>query len=51
LVVPVPGTPTFDQILRDQPDLDLSRSNVGKIARKRVGGNRREIQIWIRFMF
>jgi hypothetical protein len=51
LVVPVPGALTFDQILRDRPDLDLSRSNAGKVARKRVGGNGREIQIGTRFIF
>jgi hypothetical protein len=42
---------TFDQILWDNPDLTISSSNFGKVTRKRVDGNGREIQIGIRFMF
>jgi hypothetical protein len=41
----------FDQILWDNPDLTISSSNFGKVTRKRVDGNGREIQIGIRFMF
>jgi hypothetical protein len=41
----------FDQILWDNPDLSLSSSNFGKVTRKRVDGNGREIQIGVRFMF
>jgi hypothetical protein len=41
----------FDQILWDNPDLTITSSNFGKVTRKRVDGNGREIQIGIRFMF
>jgi hypothetical protein len=51
LVVPVPDTPTFDQHPRDNPDVNRAGSSFGKVARKRVDGNGRKIQIGIRFMF
>ncbi len=41
----------FDQILWDNPDLTITSSNFGKVTRKRVDGNGREIQIGIRFVF
>jgi hypothetical protein len=41
----------FDTILWDNPDLTITSSNFGKVTRKRVDGNGREIQIGFRFMF
>lgn len=41
----------FNQITWDNPDLTISSSNFGKVTRKRVDGNGREIQIGLRFMF
>jgi hypothetical protein len=41
----------FNQIVWDNPDLTISSSNFGKVTRKRVDGNGREIQIGLRFVF
>jgi hypothetical protein len=41
----------FNTILWDNPDLAISSSNFGKVTRKRVDGNGREIQVGLRFLF
>ena len=41
----------FNQIIWDNPDLGIASSNFGKVTRKRVDGNGREIQIGVRFVF
>jgi outer membrane receptor protein involved in Fe transport len=41
----------FNTILWDNPDLVLSSANFGKVTRKRVDGNGREIQVGLRFIF
>jgi hypothetical protein len=41
----------FNQIIWDNPDLTLSSANFGKVTRKRVDGNGREIQVGLRFIF
>jgi hypothetical protein len=41
----------FNQIVWDNPDLAITSSNFGKVTRKRVDGNGREIQIGVRFLF
>ncbi len=41
----------FNQIIWDNPDLSISSSNFGKVTRKRVDGNGREIQVGVRFVF
>ncbi len=41
----------FNTIIWDNPDLTLGSANFGKVTRKRVDGNGREIQIGLRFIF
>jgi hypothetical protein len=41
----------FNNIVWDNPDLNLSSANFGKVTRKRVDGTGREIQIGLRFVF
>ncbi len=41
----------FNQIIWDNPDLNIANSTFGKVTRKRVDGNGREIQIGVRFVF
>jgi hypothetical protein len=41
----------FNTIIWDTPTLDLSNANFGKVTRKRVDGNGREIQVGLRFIF
>ena len=41
----------FNQIIWDNPELAISSSNFGKVTRKRVDGNGREIQVGLRFIF
>lgn len=41
----------FDSITWDNPDLTISSSNFGKVTRKRLDGNGREIQLGLRFVF
>ena len=41
----------FNQIIWDNPDLTLASANFGKVTRKRVDGNGREIQVGLRFIF
>jgi hypothetical protein len=41
----------FNQVIWDNPELAISSSNFGKVTRKRVDGNGREIQVGLRFIF
>ena len=41
----------FNAIVWDKPDVNISSANFGKVTRKRVDGNGREIQIGVRFVF
>jgi hypothetical protein len=41
----------LNQIIWDTPDLSISSSNFGKVTRKRVDGNGRELQVGLRFVF
>ena len=41
----------FNPIVWDNPDLNLSSANFGKVTRKRRRRNGREIQIGLRFVF
>ena len=41
----------LNAIVWDQPEINLSSANFGKITRKRVDSNGREIQIGVRFVF
>jgi hypothetical protein len=41
----------FNTIIWDNPDLTQSSANFGKVTRKRVDGNGREIQLGLRFIF
>jgi hypothetical protein len=41
----------FDYIVWDDPDLNISSPNFGKVTRKRTDGSGREIQIGVRFIF
>jgi hypothetical protein len=41
----------FNMIVWDQPEVNLSSANFGKVTRKRVDGNGREIQLGARFVF
>jgi hypothetical protein len=41
----------FNEIIWDNPDLNISSANFGKVTRKRVDGNGREIQVGLRFIF
>ena len=41
----------FNMIVWDQPEVNLSSANFGKVTRKRVDSNGREIQIGVRFVF
>ncbi len=41
----------FNQIIWDTPDLTLSSATFGKVTRKRVDGNGRELQVGLRFIF
>jgi hypothetical protein len=41
----------LDHIVWDQPEVNLSSANFGKVTRKRVDSQGREIQIGVRFVF
>lgn len=41
----------LNHIVWDQPEVNLSSANFGKVTRKRVDSNGREIQIGVRFVF
>jgi hypothetical protein len=41
----------LNAIVWDQPEINLSSANFGKVTRKRVDSNGREIQIGVRFVF
>ena len=41
----------FNNIIWDNPDVDLASANFGKVTRKRIDGAGREIQIGARFVF
>jgi Carboxypeptidase regulatory-like domain/TonB dependent receptor len=41
----------FDSIIWDNPDLGIASANFGKVTRKRLDGNGRELQIGLRFVF
>jgi hypothetical protein len=41
----------FNTIVWDQPDVNISSANFGKVTRKRVDSNGREMQIGVRFVF
>ena len=41
----------FNMIVWDQPEVNLANANFGKVTRKRVDSNGREIQIGVRFVF
>jgi hypothetical protein len=41
----------FNTIIWDTPDLVISSANFGKVTRKRVDGNGREVQVGVRFIF
>ncbi len=41
----------FNRIIWDNPDLTISSATFGKVTRKRVDGNGREIQVGLRFVF
>jgi hypothetical protein len=41
----------FNTIIWDTPDLVISSANFGKVTRKRVDGNGRELQVGVRFIF
>ena len=41
----------FNTIVWDQPEVNVSSANFGKVTRKRIDGNGREIQIGVRFVF
>jgi hypothetical protein len=41
----------FNMIVWDQPEVNLASPNFGKVTRKRVDSNGREIQLGVRFVF
>jgi hypothetical protein len=41
----------FNNIVWDQPEVNLASSNFGKVTRKRTDGTGREIQVGVRFVF
>jgi outer membrane receptor protein involved in Fe transport len=41
----------FNGIVWDQPDVNVSSANFGKVTRKRIDGTGREVQIGLRFVF
>ncbi len=41
----------FNNIVWDQPEVNLASSNFGKVTRKRTDGTGREIQVGLRFVF
>ena len=41
----------LNNIIWDTPDLTLASANFGKVTRKRVDGNGRELQVGLRFIF
>jgi len=41
----------FDVIVWDQPEVNLASTNFGKVTRKRVDSQGREIQLGVRFVF
>jgi hypothetical protein len=41
----------FNTIVWDQPEVNLASANFGKVTRKRVDSNGREMQIGVRFVF
>lgn len=41
----------FNMIVWDQPEVNLSSANFGKVTRKRIDSNGREIQVGVRFVF
>jgi hypothetical protein len=42
---------SFNSILWDNPDVTIASATFGKVTRKRVDGNGREIQVGLRFIF
>lgn len=42
---------TFNAIVWDQPEVNVSSANFGKVTRKRIDGTGREVQIGLRFIF
>ena len=41
----------FNGITWDNPDMNVSSANFGKVTRKRIDGTGREVQIGLRFVF
>jgi hypothetical protein len=41
----------FNNVVWDNPELNVSNANFGKVTRKRVDGTGREVQIGLRFVF
>ena len=41
----------FNTIVWDNPELNVSSANFGKVTRKRIDGTGREVQIGVRFIF
>ena len=41
----------FNNIVWDNPELNVSSPNFGKVTRKRIDGTGREVQIGLRFIF
>jgi hypothetical protein len=41
----------FNTIVWDQPEVNLASANFGKVTRKRVDSNGREMQVGVRFLF
>jgi hypothetical protein len=42
---------TFNAVVWDQPEVNVSSPNFGKVTRKRIDGIGREVQIGVRFVF
>ena len=41
----------FNTVVWDNPDLNISSANFGKVTRKRIDGAGREMQVGLRFVF
>ena len=41
----------FNTIVWDNPDVNVSSANFGRVTRKRIDGTGREVQIGLRFVF
>jgi hypothetical protein len=41
----------LNTVIWDNPDVNVSNANFGKVTRKRVDGTGREVQVGLRFVF